>query len=187
MSFQNLLFKHYNRSIQLWLMHCLVLRSQSAALSYVLAGWAIIGSTDTNTEGYGPSKARDYEITDRIPHSKETRIFRRELFFQLLFSVRTIEVYHFPGCHVLLYIGLLRWGFLGDLAESIRKHYLYPNYWLGTPGTLLYGHTYWGNTVLYRARMLTRCVRLDRKFPRGRAMWHKYTCMWRTLRRLTLV
>lgn len=70
-----------------------------------------------------------------------------------------------------------------------RKN-LYPNFWLGTPGTSLYGQTYWGNTVLHRARMLPRCVRWDRTFLRGRAMWHKYiphcinTCMWRTLRRL---
>lgn len=184
MSFQNLLFKHYNRSIQLWLMHCLVLRSQSAALSYVLAGWAIIGSTDKNTEGFKPSEARDYEISDRTPHSKETRILRTELGFFNFYSPSGLSRFPWMSRTSVYWAITVR-----DPRWFSRKN-LYPNFWLGTPGTSLYGQTYWGNTVLHRARMLPRCVRWDRTFLRGRAMWHKYiphcinTCMWRTLRRL---
>lgn len=83
MSFQNLLFKHYNRSIQLLLMHCLVLHSQSAALSNVLAGWAIIGSTDTNRRGTDPVKPGTTRSVTGLHNPKEPGYSKENWFFNL--------------------------------------------------------------------------------------------------------
>lgn len=84
MSFQNLLFKHYNRSIQLLLMHCLVLHSQSAALSNVLAGWAIIGSTDTNRRGTDPLKPGTTRSVTGLHTPKEPGYSKENWFFLTL-------------------------------------------------------------------------------------------------------
>lgn len=187
MSFQNLLFKHYNRSIQLLLMHCLVLHSQSAALSNVLAGWAIIGSTDTNRRGTDPVKPGTTRSVTGLHTPKEPGYSKENWFFLTLILRQDYRGISFSwmsrmAVYWAITVRVSRW-FGRKYSKTLPIPKLPKNY----------GHTYWGNTVLHRGRMLTRCVLRDRNFRRGRAMWHKFmphcinTCMWRTLRNLTLV